>query len=136
MGNEPYSTVSNYLKRNEFFLRFIEKNIDKLDLNDYKMNLQLIDGESILLVKTNGTDISIQVLNIYFIAQNHYKVDIYDLPITKYTLEQLKYLSPKVAKTKEPKIPLKLNPDITKEELKREKQLIRRLKNRVEKSIY
>lgn len=128
MGNEPDSTVSRYLKRNDFFLKFIEKNIDKLDLNDYQMNLQLIDGKSILLVRTNGTDISIQGFDIYFIAPNHYKVDTYDMPITKYTLEQLKYLSPKIAKTKEPKIPLKLNPGITKEDLKREKQLIRQLK--------
>jgi len=127
MGNEPDSTVSRYLKRNEFFLRFIEKNIDKLDLNDYQMNLQ-IGSKSILLVRTNGTDISLQGLDIYFIAPDHYKVDTYDMPITKYTLEQLKYLSPKIAKTKEPKIPLKLNPGITREDLKREKQLIRQLK--------
>jgi len=123
MGNEPDSTVSRYLKRNEFFLRFIEKNIDKLDLNDYQMNLQ-IGSKSILLVRTNGTDISLQGLDIYFIAPDHYKVDTYDMPITKYTLEQLKYLTPKIEKTKEPKISLKLNPGITKEDLKREKQLI------------
>ena len=124
MEKEPYSTVSRYLKENEFFLKFIEKNIDKLDLIDYQMNLHLFDGKSVLLVKTNGTDISIQGLDIYFISPDHYKVDTYDIPITKYTLEQLKYMTSKIAKTKDPKIPLKLNPGITKEDLKREKQLI------------
>lgn len=124
IDDEPEELVSRYLKKNDFFLKFVEKNIDKLDLNDYQMNIRLIDGEIILLVKTNGVDISVQGLDIYFISPNYYKVDTYDMPITKYTLEQLKYLAPKIAKTKEPKIPLKLNPGITKEDLKREKQLI------------
>ena len=121
---EPYSTVSRYLKENEFFLKFIEKNIDKLDLNNYQMNLHLFDGKSVLFVKTNGKDISIQGLDIYFISPDLYKVDTYDILVTKYTLEQLKYLTSKITKIKEPKIPLKLNPGITKEDLKREKQLI------------
>lgn len=124
MGNNPDSVVSRYLKKNDIFLKFVEKNIDKLDLNDYQMNISLNHGETILLVKTNGTDISIQGLDIYFISPNYYRVDTYDMPITRYTLEQLKYLMPKIAKVKEPKIPLKLNPSVTKEDLKREKELI------------
>lgn len=127
METEPESYVSRYFDVNNFFLQFIEKSINKLDLNDYKMNVRL-DNETILLVKTNETDISIQGLDIYFIVPNYYKVDSYDIPITKYTLEQLKYLTPKIYKTKEPKISLKLNPGITKEDLNREKKLVKKLK--------
>ena len=46
------------------------------------------------------------------------------MPITKYTLEQIKYLTPKIAKLKEPKISPRLNPGITKDDIRREKQLI------------
>ena len=122
--NNPGSFVSRYLRKNQMFLKFMEKNIDKLDLNDYQLNIPLNDGESILLVKTNGVDISIQGLDIYFISPNYYRVDTYDMPITRYTLEQLRGLMPKIAKVKEPKISLKLNPGITRDDLKREKELI------------
>lgn len=126
--NEEESEFTRYFKANDYFLEFIEKSIDKLDLNDFKLDMQLFGGKTILVVKINGKDISIQGYDVYFISPNCYKVDSYDIPITKYTLEQLKYLTPKIAKSKEPKIPLKLNPGITREDLKREKQLVLQLK--------
>lgn len=124
MYSEPESDFSQYFEVNDYFLKFIEKNIDKLDLNDFKFDIQLFGGKTIIIVKTNGTDISIQGYDVYFISPDCYKVDSYDMPVTKYTLEQIKYLAPKIAKSKEPKIPLRLNPGITKEDLKREKKLL------------
>ena len=126
--NENESEFSRYFEVNDYFLKFIEKNIDKLDLNDFKFDIQLFGEKTILLVKINGIDISIQGFDIYFISPDCYKVDSYDIPVTKYTLEQIKYLTPKIAKSKEPKIPLRLNPGITKEDLKREKKLLLHLK--------
>ena len=125
---ENGSEFSRYFEVNDYFLKFIEKNIDKLDLNELELNMQLFGGKTIILIKTNGTDISIQGYDVYFISPDCYKVDSYDIPVTKYTLEQLKYLTPKIVKSKEPKIPLKLNPGITKEDLKREKKLLLHLK--------
>lgn len=122
--SHPESVVSSYLRKNDFFLDFVEHNVSTLDLNEYKLNLQLNDGATILLAKTNGVDISLQGVDVYFIAPDYYKVDTYDIPVTKYTLEQLKYLTPKIEKTKEPRITLKANPGITKEDIRREKQLI------------
>lgn len=116
--------VGRYLRKNDFFLDFVEHNVSTLDLNEYKLNLQLNDGATILLAKTNGVDISLQGVDVYFIAPDYYKVDTYDIPVTKYTLEQLKYLTPKIEKAKEPRIALKANPGITKEDIRREKQLI------------
>lgn len=120
----PESDVGRYLRKNDFFLDFVEYNISTLDLNQYKLNLQLNDGATILLAKTNGADISLQGVDVCFIAPDYYKVDTYDIPVTKYTLEQLKYLTPKIKKTKEPRITLKANSGITKEDIRREKQSI------------
>lgn len=124
VSNNPTTMVGNYLRENAFFLDFVEHNINQFDLKDYKLNLQLNNGNTILLVRTNGIDISIQGVDVYFITCDQYRVDTYDIPVTKYTLEQLKYLTPKLAKTKEPKIPLKLNPGVSKEDIKMGKQLI------------
>ena len=126
--NENESEFSRYFEVNDYFLKFIEKNIDKLDLNDFKFDIQLFGEKTILLVKINGIDISIQGFDIYFISPDCYKVDSYDIPVTKYTLEQIKYLAPKIAKSKEPKIPLRLNPGITREDIKKEKKLLLHLK--------
>ena len=124
MKEEPDNTFTYYFKENDFLKSFIDKSIEKIDLNDYELNLQLLKGKTLLLAKTNGTDINIEGLDIYFISPNHYKVDSYDMPITKYTLEQIKYLTPKITKLKEPKISPRLNPGITKDDIRREKQLI------------
>lgn len=120
----PESDVGSYLRKNDFFLDFVEHNISTLDLNQYKLNLQLNDGATILLAKTNGADISLQGVDVCFIAPDYYKVDTYDIPVTKYTLEQLKCLTPKIKKTKEPRITLKANSGITKDDIRREKRLI------------
>lgn len=128
VNDNPGSTVGSYLRKNEFFLDFVEHNISKIDLKDYKFNLRLMDGDTVLLVKINGIDISIQGVDVYFITPDYYRVDIYDILVTKYTLEQLKYLTPKIEKTKEPRITLKANPGITREDINKEKQLVRQLK--------
>lgn len=122
--SNPESIVGSYLRENGFFLDFAEHSISTLDLNEYKLNLELNNGNTILLAKTNGVDITLQGVDVYFIAPDYYKVDIFDLPVTKYTLEQLKYLAQKIEKTKEPRITLSVNPGITKEDVKREKQLV------------
>lgn len=124
VSKSPETTVGSYLRKNYFFLDFVEHSIDSFDLKGYKLNIHLNNESPILLVKTNGIDITIQAVDIYFITYNYYKVDIYDIPVTKYSLEQLELLTPKIARTKEPKIPLKLNPSVSKEEIKEAKQLI------------
>ena len=107
VADEPFSVVGSYLKKNKFFLDFVEQNINRFDLNDYNLNFRLLDDSSVILVKTNGTEISIQGMDVYFVTPNCYKVISYDIPVTKYTLEQLKFLALPILKTKEPKISLK-----------------------------
>ena len=127
--NNPRSDIDNYLRRNDLFLDFAEHNIDTLDLNQYKLNLNLIGDGTVLLVKTNGTDISLQGINVYFVSPDYYKIDTYNIPVTKYTLEQLKYLTSKIKTAKEPRISLKDNPNVTKEDIRKGKRLVLQRKN-------
>lgn len=57
--NYPESLTSNYLRKNDFFLEFAKHSISALDLNEYKLNLQLSNGDKILLARTNGVDITL-----------------------------------------------------------------------------
>jgi len=122
--NNPESVVGSYLSKKDFFLDFVEHSVDKLDLSEYNLNLNITDGYTMLLARTNGVDITLQGVDVCFIAPDYYRVDTYDIPVTKYTLEQLKYLTPEIQKLREPRITLKVNPSIKKEDIKREKRLV------------
>ena len=56
-----------------------------------------------------------------------YKVNIYDIPVTKYSLEQLKYV-PKINIAREPRIPLRLNPGVSRQDVKEAKQMVKALR--------
>ncbi len=71
---------------------------------------------------------SLQYVRANFVSLNNYRIDIVDIPVNKYTLEQLKYLTPVIAKIKKPKIPLKLNPGVSREDIKEAKQMVKSLK--------
>ncbi len=131
-GTMPANNEFNISTEKEIFDYIkgqLTKNVDDFrnyvdDFRDYVKSNPESDSTTILLAKTNGVNISLQGVDVYFIALNYYKVDTYDIPVTKYTLEELKYLTPKIEKTKEPRITLKANLGITKEDIRREKQLI------------
>lgn len=121
--------INDYLdfKNDEIGGQFIKYNVDKLNLDDYKMNLNLTENGTILIAKADGKEIHLKGFDIYYVTSDLYKVDSYDISVTEYTLEQLKYLSPKIKKTKEPKISLLCNPNITKQQLRVEKAKVKTL---------
>ena len=53
---------------------------------------------------------------------------IVDIPVTKYTLEQLKKLTPKLITAKEPAIPLGLNSNVSKKDIREAKKLVKSIK--------
>ena len=130
-SSDSTTSVGNYLKKNPVFLDFIESSLNTLDLNSAELYIHILnfsDGNYSILVEVDGKDIKIKAVDIYFIKNNYYKVDEYDIPVTKYTLEQLKTLATKLITTKEPIIPLKLNPNISKEDIKEAKKMVKSIK--------
>ena len=100
-------------------------------LNDESMNIgefDFLDGVKAIILKYNGSDISMQYVRAYYVSLDNIKIDIADIPVNKYTLEQLKYLLQMITKTKEPRIPLKLNPGVSREDIQEAKRMIKTLR--------
>lgn len=116
------NVVGDYLNLDSCFLDFIQKKIYDFDISDIDFEIPLYD-KPLLIIKTNNEEISIQCVEIFFVNHNNYKVNFYDIPVTKYTLEQLKK-STKIILTETPKISLRLNPNVTKQDLKEAKKQI------------
>ncbi len=119
------SSVGRYLRENPMFLRYSSKNMRDIDFSSIDFNVGI--GDSMLIVRINKGNITIQGVEVMFVRENDYKVDIYDIPVTKYSLEQLKYV-PKINITREPRIPLRLNPGVTRQDVKEAKQMVKTLR--------
>lgn len=116
------NVVGDYLNLDPCFLDFIQKKIYDFGISDIAFEIPLYDNP-LLIIKTNKEEISIQCVEMFFVNHNNYKVNFYDIPVTKYTLEQLKS-STKIIPTEAPKISLILNPNVTKQDLKEAKKQI------------
>ena len=100
--------------------------IKNIDFSHGEFNVKYLN--SLLIVRINNKEIKMQLIDVTFINDNDYRVDVKDVPVTKYTLEQLKYVS-KIVDSREPRIPLRLNPGVSKESVVEAKKLVRTLKN-------
>ena len=94
------------------------------DLTKLIFNVGL-KGSRALILNANENNIYLKYVFARFIKSDKYIIDIIDLPVNKYNLEQLKNLQPKIFTAKEPKISLKLNPNINKEDIQKAKQKIK-----------
>ena len=81
--------ASIYLKDNPQFLEYVEAAVKKLDLSLIDFN---IDTPTLIVARVNNDNITIQGVNAVFVREDDFKVDIYDIPVAKFVLEQLKYV--------------------------------------------
>ena len=120
-------TDFSYFDENQ--LKFFQYYIDNMSIKSLPniTNDGYIETDSFIIIKADGNDISIQNVTINFMQKNLYMVETLDMPVTRYTLEQIKDIIPMITKTKEPRIPLRLNPHIKKEDIKVEKKKVKSL---------
>lgn len=111
---------------NKFDLTLLERCINNMNVDSIPEDTSFMDDD-LLLIKTNNSDISIQAVSIRFMKQNYYKVLINDLPVNKYILEQIKFLTPKIKPLKSPNIISRLNPGVSKEEIKNIKRKVKEI---------
>lgn len=107
---------------------FFKDTINNMNVDNIATNVDLIDSDDLLLIRTNGKEIKIKIVNIKFIGKDNYKVITVDAPVNIYTLEQLRILVPNVTKIKNPKISLRLNKNINKDEIVKAKQMVKTLR--------
>ncbi|MEE0699174.1 MAG: hypothetical protein U0M66_01035 [Bacilli bacterium] len=130
---ELYKTRMTKIINNETYLHSKEREqlcetISKLNssqlCNDYEL---MSNGESILMISGEGKNMTFALIqNIKYVNEDLYRVIIKYIPLNVYNLEQLK--NTRILNPKEPKINLKLNPDVSKEEVEKAQQLILRRK--------
>ena len=78
----------------------------------------------VIRIKDNNT--TMEGYRFAHIHDNNYYVDKYNIPISKYKLEDMSNY--KIHKAIDPEISLKLNPSITKDDIKKAKRMVKSLK--------
>lgn len=111
----------------DFTTQFMKNSIDHFAFSDYKFHYPMFGNASMVLVRTNQVGIKAQGVDAYFENLDRYVVDTFEAPITPYSLEQLNSIS-SFSSLKDPKISLKRNPDISREDLKEAKQMVKSLR--------
>lgn len=81
-------------------------------LNDYDEEYYVKHGNAVIIQFVDEKIYAEYVKPVY-IGENSYYVSFIDLPINKYSLNQLKELALNVNEIKKPKIPLYLNPNLS-----------------------
>lgn len=84
----------------------------------------LADDNNILIVSNVEGKIQIELIDIRFMAENLFKLVKKKLPIKFYTYEDIK--DSKIYESKEPQISLRLNKDLTREDIEEGRKLIRK----------
>lgn len=118
---------NGYRYFSEVNIRCFEHFVENMGISDIPSNIPMDNGDNVI-VKVDGSDISIQGISVVFMRPDCYQVTMSDIPVTTYTLEQIKSIGPKILKTKEPKIPLKLNPGVSKVDVIAAKTMIKEFK--------
>lgn len=114
--------LSEYLRKNPMFLNYFEKHIEKLDFSLIEFNCNITP--LLIILRVNNGDITIQGVDVTFVKKDDFKVEVFEMLVNEYTLEQLKFL-PNINLTKEIKIPLKINPGVARKDIKKAKQMIK-----------
>lgn len=113
-GNNTDKQVS------EFFFR----SVNKMTIDDVPSDIIVLNDAFLVSIANNEIE-SVKAIIVKFISTDNYKVEIYDFPITIYSLEHMKKLEQTNSrKTSEPKFPRLLNRTIDKAEIKKAKRLI------------
>lgn len=105
-------------------ISFFRNKIQNMTIEDLPKDLSVLP-DNLLLVKINGTDINMNIVSAKFLKPNTYLVDKCEVPVNKYTLDEVKFLATKITDIREPKISLKLNPGVEKDDIEKAKQFIK-----------
>lgn len=103
---------------------FFYKAVEKLTIDDIPRGLISYPRKILIFAKNNEIKY-VKGIDIVFLSPNEFGIEIYDYPISTYNLEQLKKMEKRFPiNTSEPKFPKLLNPNIDKEEVKKEKKRV------------
>jgi len=117
--------IEHYSIADKWFYDYVKQSIENIDLSliDYDIDV----GKSLVVIKVKGNDIIVLVIEASLVNYNNYKVNIYNMPLETYTLNQIKQHE-NIEFYIEPKIPLALNHDISRRYVLNQKKIVKILK--------
>ena len=126
-GEQSYNTYSN-----DELSDYLYRSLDKLTIEDVPSDISLLEGEILVSMqeRKNGKEIcSIKGINANYMGPDRFLVELYDFPITIYSLDHMKKLEQTNSRnTPEPKFPRFLNSKINTDEVKKGKHHVLSLK--------
>lgn len=108
-------------------IEFLKESSNKDSIDNSKC--PLFDDHTLFAVRTKENELSIEGYNITFISPDNFFVDRFIVPVNDTELSDIYKSAKIVRKTRSPKIPLRLNPDIDKEDIKKAKLLVKKSSN-------
>ncbi|MBQ8901979.1 MAG: hypothetical protein IJY87_02805 [Bacilli bacterium] len=109
----------------DYTLRCFEHYAENLTIEGIPGGIPLDIGK-IIVLEVNNEEVTIQKISVQFMGPDYYAVNIVDMPVTKYTLEQLKFIATEISRIEEPKVPFLLNPNISRKRIRQAKAFANR----------
>lgn len=109
----------------DYTLKCFEHYVKNLTIDGVPGGIPL-DYGNVVILEVNNYEMSLQKISVRFMGPNNYEVSIINMPVTKYTLEQLKFIASEISRVEEPKIPFLLNSEISRKRVKQERKFANR----------
>lgn len=116
------ASINEVLIDNPWMLKYVDANMKSPNYSLTSFNIEINDF--LLVIRINDMKISIQGIVVEYVKENTFNVNVFNVPITKYTLEQIR-LTTKINTSKEKRIPLSINPGISKKDIAVAKKMIK-----------
>ncbi len=105
----------------------LESLLSNISINSIPSNFNFLSSEQAILMMTGaGQSMELSLVGVQYMNEDCYKLVLKRIPINLYTLEQIKRLI--TLRSKEPRIPLRLNPDVTKQDIQEAKRMVKTLR--------
>lgn len=121
--DEYDNELGNYLS-DTGLIEFLKESANKDSIDNSKC--ALFDNHTLFVVRVKDNDINIEGFNIIFVSPDKFFIDKVTVPVNNMELCDLYKNAKVVRKTRSPKIPLELNPNIKREDIKNAKLLVKK----------
>ena len=82
--------IEHYSEVDRWFCDYVNECIENIDLSLVNFNIDI--GKSLIVIRVQDNDIKIMVIEATLINYDNFKVNVYDMPVNLYTVDQVKSL--------------------------------------------
>ena len=126
MHNQNSVPLGRYLREYPMFLNYAKAAMENIDFSLIDFDVRVTDP--FFIVRIHGGNISVEKVEPKFSKENDYKLISHKYYLKRYTPDELRYHS-EYLDSREPNIPLKFNPGVTRKAINEAKQKVKSFKN-------